>query len=145
MPAPASKSAVPAKSDKHALTPLELEIMQVLWSAGPSTAAEVVPQLEGSLAYNTVQTMLQVLLRKGRVKRVAEGRAYRYRAAVTRERAAGSAISDLVKRMFGGSAEAMLLAMVDAGQVGADDLQRARKALQAAEKNAEAAAKEARG
>jgi predicted transcriptional regulator len=138
--APASKSA-----EKQALTPLELEIMQVLWSAGPSTASEVVPQLAGNLAYNTVQTMLQVLLRKGRVKRAAEGRAYRYRAAVTRERAAGSAISDLVKRMFGGSAEAMLLAMVDAGQVGAEDLQRARKALQAAEKNAETAAKEARG
>lgn len=119
---------------KSGLTPLELEIMQVLWSAGPSTAAEVVPQLAGDLAYNTVQTMLQVLLRKGKVKRTAEGRAYRYRAAVTRERAAGSAISDLLKRMFGGSAEAMLLAMVDSGQVGADDLRRARKALQAAEK-----------
>ena len=140
-----SAAAANKSADKQALTPLELEIMQVLWSAGPSTAAEVVPQVAGNLAYNTVQTMLQVLLRKGRVKRVAEGRAYRYRAAVTRERAAGSAISDLVKRMFGGSAEAMLLAMVDAGQVGAEDLQRARKALQAAEKNAEAAAKEARG
>ena len=127
-------SAAAAKStEKRSLTPLELQIMQVLWTDGPSTAAEVVPQLAGGLAYNTVQTMLQVLLRKGKVKRVAEGRAYRYRAAVTRERAAGSAIGDLLKRMFGGSAEAMLLAMVDSGQVAAEDLQRARKALQAAE------------
>ncbi len=127
-------SAAAAKTaGKQGLTPLELEIMQVLWSAGPSTAAEVGPQLAGDLAYNTVQTMLQVLLRKGKVKRTAEGRAYRYRAAVSRERAAGSAISDLLKRMFGGSAEAMLLAMVDSGQVGAEDLQRARKALQAGE------------
>lgn len=123
-----------AKSpSKSGLTPLELEIMQVLWSEGPSTAAEVVPQLQGNLAYNTVQTMLQVLLRKGKVKRTAEGRAYRYRPVVSRERAAGTAIADLVKRMFGGSAEAMLLAMVDAGHVNAGDLQRARKALQAAE------------
>jgi BlaI family penicillinase repressor len=138
-------SAAAAKStEKRALTPLELEIMQVLWSRGPSTAAEVMPLLQGELAYNTVGTMLQVLLRKGKVKRLAEGRAYRYRAAVTRERAAGSAITDLLKRMFGGSAEAMLLAMVDAKQVDADDLQRARKALLAAEK-AEAEAKEARG
>ncbi len=120
-------------SGKWGLTPLELEIMQVLWSAGPSTAAEVVPQLAGGLAYNTVQTMLQVLLRKGKVQRTAEGRAYRYRAVVSRERAAGSAIADLLKRMFGGSSEAMLLAMVDAGHVDAGDLQRARKALQAAE------------
>ncbi len=120
--------------DKRGLTPLELEVMQVLWSQGPSTAAEVVPLMQGEPAYNTVQTMLQVLLRKGKVKRTAEGRAYRYKAAVSRERAAGSAIGDMLKRMFGGSAEAMLLAMVDGGHVGADDLQRARKALQAAEK-----------
>ena len=114
---------------KEALTPLELEIMQVLWTQGPSTAAEVLPLLNGELAYNTVQTMLQVLLRKGKVKRVAEGRAYRYKPVVTRERAAGSAVSDLLKRMFGGSAEAMLLAMVDARQLSAQDLQRAREAL----------------
>ncbi|MGI4855301.1 MAG: BlaI/MecI/CopY family transcriptional regulator [Janthinobacterium lividum] len=120
-------------ASREGLTPLELQIMQVLWSAGPSTATEVLPQMEGDLAYNTVQTMLQVLLRKGKVKRTAEGRAYRYRAAVSRERAAGSAIGDLLKRMFGGSAEAMLLAMVDSGHVAAEDLQRARKALQAAE------------
>ncbi|MEZ2348770.1 BlaI/MecI/CopY family transcriptional regulator [Terriglobus sp. RCC_193] len=131
-----------AASDKTALTPLELEIMQVLWSQGPSTAAEIVPLLNGNLAYNTVGTMLQVLLRKGRVKRTAEGRAYRYRATVSRERAAGSAIGDLLKRMFAGDAQAMLLAMVDAGHVDADDLQRARKALQTAERED---AKEARG
>jgi BlaI family penicillinase repressor len=139
-------SAAAKSTDKKSLTPLELEIMQVLWSRGPSTAAEVVPELKGELAYNTVGTMMQVLLRKGKVKRVAEGRAYRYRATVTHERAAGSAIGDLIKRMFGGSAEAMLLAMVDAGHVQADDLQRARKALAAVEKTeSESTAKEARG
>ena len=137
-------SAATARStDKRGLTPLELQIMQVLWTEGPSTAAEVVPLVPGDLAYNTIQTMLQVLLKKGKVKRVAEGRAYRYRAAVSRERAAGSAIGELLKRMFGGSAEAMLLAMVDSGHVDADDLQRARKALQASEAAArKAAAKE---
>lgn len=136
-------SAAAKTTEKKGLTPLELEVMQVLWSAGASTAAEVQEQLEGEYAYTTVQTMLQVLLRKGKVKRVAEGRAYRYRAAVSHERAAGSAIGDLIKRMFGGSAEAMLLAMVDSGHLDADDLQKARKALQAAEKDA--VAKEAKG
>ena len=138
-------SAAAIKStDKRGLTPLELQIMQVLWTEGPSTASEVVPQVPGELAYNTVQTMLQVLLKKGKVKRVAEGRAYRYRAAVTKERAAGSAIGELLKKMFGGSAEAMLLAMVDSGHVDADDLLRARKALQTGEVAArKAAAKEA--
>ena len=74
-------------SKNQTLTPLELEIMQVLWQSGPCTVAEVQPKLQAQLAYTTVQTMLNVLLRKKKVKRVQEGRAYRYRPVVSRERA----------------------------------------------------------
>jgi BlaI family transcriptional regulator, penicillinase repressor len=119
------------------LTPLELEIMQVLWEAGPRTVAEVQPKLQADLAYTTVQTMLNVLLRKNKVKRVQEGRAYRYRAAVSRERATGSALSDMVKRMFGGSSEALLMAMVDTRQISAEELARVAQKLAAAEKRVE--------
>jgi BlaI family transcriptional regulator, penicillinase repressor len=116
------------------LTPLELEIMQVLWQAGPCTVAEVQPKLQAELAYTTVQTMLNVLLRKKKVKRVQEGRAYRYRSAVSRERASGSALSDLVTRMFGGSSEALLMAMVDTRQISAEELARVAQKLADAEK-----------
>ena len=119
------------------LTPLELEIMQVLWQAGPCTVAEVQPKLQADLAYTTVQTMLNVLLRKNKVKRVQEGRAYRYRAAVSRERATGSALSDMVKRVFGGSSEALLMAMVDTRQISAEELARVAQKLAAAEKRVE--------
>jgi BlaI family transcriptional regulator, penicillinase repressor len=123
---------MPAKINQT-LTPLELEIMQVLWQAGPCTVAEVQPKLKAELAYTTVQTMLNVLLRKNKVKRVQEGRAYRYRPAVSRERATGNALSDLVKRMFGGSSEALLMAMVDTQQISAEELARVAKKLAAAE------------
>jgi BlaI family penicillinase repressor len=119
------------------LTPLELEIMQVLWALGPCTVAEVQPKLKAELAYTTVQTMLNVLLRKSKVKRVQEGRAFRYRAAVSRERATGSALNDMVKRMFGGSSEALLMALVDARQIGAEELARVSERLAAAEREAE--------
>ena len=118
------------------LTPLELEIMQVLWKSGPCTVAEVQPKLRTELAYTTVQTMLKVLLRKKKVKRVQEGRAYRYRPAVSRERATGTALSDLVKRMFGGSSEALLMAMVDTQQISAEELARIAQRLAAAESSA---------
>ena len=123
---------MPAKINQT-LTPLELEIMQVLWDVGPCTVAEVQPRLKADLAYTTVQTMLNVLLRKNKVKRVQEGRAYRYRPAVSRERASGSALSDLVKRMFGGSSEALLMAMVDTRQISAEELARVAQKLAAAE------------
>src|ERR1700733_4141564 len=126
---------MPAKINQT-LTPLELEIMQVLWDVGPCTVAEVQPKLQADLAYTTVQTMLNVLLRKNKVKRVQEGRAYRYRPAVSRERATGSALSDLVKRMFGGSSEALLMAMVDSRQISAEELARVAQKLAADEKRA---------
>jgi predicted transcriptional regulator len=119
------------------LTPLELEIMQVLWSY-PSgtgcTVSDVQPKLRAGLAYTTVQTMLNVLLRKGKVVREQDGRAFRYKPAVSRERASGGALQDLVRRMFGGSPEAMLMAMVDSRQITAEELERAAKRLAEAER-----------
>ena len=124
----------------QALTPLELEIMQALWESGPSTVAEVQPRLRATLAYTTVQTMLNVLLKKGKVNRVQEGRAFRYAAAVTRERASGNALKDIVLRMFGGSSEALLMAMVDTRQITAEELARIGERLAAAEREDPAAA-----
>ena len=127
--------SMPAKDKiKQTLTPLELEIMQVLWENGASTVGEVIPKLKAELAYTTVQTMLMVLLRKGKVKRSQEGRAFRYRPLVSRERASGSAVEDLVRRMFGGSAEALLMAMVDARQISAEELDRLARKVAAAKK-----------
>lgn len=123
--------ATPAKD--QTLTPLELEIMQVLWEHGACTAAEVQPHLKGDLAYTTVQTMLTVLLKKEKVTREADGRAHRYRAAVSKERATGGALRDMVKRMFGGSPEALLMAMVDTRQISAEELTRIAERLKAVE------------
>ncbi|MFZ0663356.1 MAG: BlaI/MecI/CopY family transcriptional regulator [Acidobacteriaceae bacterium] len=110
------------RKEHQTLTPLELEIMQVLWERGGGTVAEVQPELRAELAYTTVQTMLNVLWRKKKAKRVREGRAFRYVPVVSRERATGSALKDLVSRMFGGSSEALLMAMVDSRQISAEEL-----------------------
>ena len=124
------------KREKEKLTGLELQIMQVIWKLGPSNVSAVQEGLEQRLAYTTVQTMLNVLLRKDKVKRVQEGRAFRYRAAVSRERATGNAVKDMVARVFGGSSEALLMAMVDARQISAEELARVAERLAAAEREA---------
>ena len=123
------------RKTNQTLTPLELEIMQALWEMGPCTVSEVQPKLKEQLAYTTVQTMLNVLLRKKKVKREQEGRAFRYRPVVSRERAMGSALNDMVKRMFGGSSEALLMAMVDTQQISAEELARVAERLAAVERN----------
>jgi predicted transcriptional regulator len=109
------------------LTPLELQIMQVLWTGGPATVAAVQERLGSDLAYTTVQTMLNVLLRKKKVRRAPAGRAFTYEAAVSREGATGAAIKDLVSRMFGGSGEAMLMALIDTQQITPEQIARAAK------------------
>ncbi len=116
------------------LTPQELAIMNILWDRGPSTVSEVQPELPGEPAYTTVMTMLNVLLRKKKVKRVQDGRAFRYRPIVTRQRATGSAVDDLVKRMFGGSAEALLMTLVETKNIDSKDLERLSKLVAEAER-----------
>jgi BlaI family penicillinase repressor len=111
------------------LTRLELEIMHVLWDCGPSTIREVQAKLGSERAYTTVQTILAILLRKGKVKRTDEGRRHRYSPLVSRERAVRTAVHDLVTRLFSGSAEALLMAMVDTRQISADEIAHAAETL----------------
>ena len=104
------------------MTPLELKIMQVLWRLGPSQVQAVQQELEGELAYTTVQTMLNVLHKKSRVTRRLRGRAFEYRAAVTEEKTLGTAVADLVDRMFGGSPEELVMSLVKSRQLDAGRL-----------------------
>ena len=96
------------------LTPLELEIMQVLWETGPANVQTVQQRLKRELAYTTVQTMLNVLQRKKKVKRTLKEKAYFYRPAVTRSQVTGHAVGDLIDRLFGGSAESLVMNLVEA-------------------------------
>lgn len=95
------------------LTPLELEIMHVLWNEGPSNVQTVQQHLERELAYTTVQTMLNILHRKGKVKRTLKERAYFYQPVVSRSHVVGHQLSDLVERLFGGSAESLVMSLVE--------------------------------
>src|SRR5271154_1466863 len=101
------------------LTPLEIQIMQVLWSEGPGNVMHVQKNLPAGtdLAYNTVQTMLNILHRKGRVRRTLKGRSYTYRPLVSKETALGQAVRDLVERMFGGSSEELVMSLIKSRQV----------------------------
>src|SRR5258707_10647249 len=95
------------------LTPLELEIMHVLWETGPANVQTVQQNLERELAYTTVQTMLNILHRKSKVKRTLKDRAYFYRPSVSRSQVVSQTIGDVVDRLFGGSAESLVMSLVE--------------------------------
>lgn len=105
------------KRRSDSLTPLELEIMQVLWREGPSSVQAVHTKLQSDLAFTTVQTVLNVLYEKGRVRRTLKGRAYEYRPVESKESVRGHAVRDLIRRMFGGSSEELVMSMVKTRQI----------------------------
>lgn len=112
-----------------AFTERELDIMAVLWSRGPSTAAEVRSVLADDITHNTVQKMLSILEEKGHVGHVEEGRMHRFHALVAREEAGTSAFGRLIDKMFAGSAEALLLHFVRDRRLTREDLERVRQVL----------------
>jgi predicted transcriptional regulator len=91
--------------------------MQVIWKHGPSTVNEVQQGFEQQLAYTTVQTMLNILHRKRKLKRQMRGRAFVYSAAVTEAKASGHAVEDLIDRMFGGSSEELVMSLLKSRQI----------------------------
>src|ERR1700761_1441754 len=99
------------------LTKLELQIMQVIWKLGTSSVKDVQDGLEQQLAYTTVQPMLNILERKGKLRRKLRGRAYVYTAAVTEAKASRHAVRDLVDRMFGGSADELVMSLIKSRQI----------------------------
>src|SRR6202162_5603253 len=113
------------KGKQQQLTPLELQIMNVLWDYGPANVQSVQEKLAGSpkLAYTTVQTMLNVLHRKGRVRRRLRGRAFDYAPMLTRDKAASNAIGDMIDRLFAGSVDGLLMSLVKSRQLGPRKLQ----------------------
>ena len=119
-----------ARRKTEHLTPLELEIMHVLWETGPANVQSVQQHLERELAYTTVQTMLNILHRKGKVKRTLKDRAYFYKPVVSRSQVVGQYMSDIVDRLFGGSAESLVMSLVETKHLTPRKLARLQKLLE---------------
>ena len=119
------------KQEKSTLTKLELQIMQVIWRLGPSNVSQVQEGLEQELAYTTVQTMLNILEKKGKLRRKLRGRSYEYSAAVSEAKASGHAVRDLVDRMFGGSSEELVMSLIKSRQIDPERIAELSKKLSA--------------
>jgi BlaI family penicillinase repressor len=120
------------------LTPLELEIMKVLWETGAANVQTVQQGLERELAYTTVQTMLNILHRKGKVKRALKDRAYFYRPAVSRSQVVKQAVNDLVEHLFGGSVENLVMSLVETKHLTPEKMTRLNELLKESEEESDA-------
>ena len=106
------------------LTPQELEIMKAVWARGQATVRDVYEELLAGrrVAYTTVMTMMNVLERKGHLRKRAEGRSFLYRPTRPQSQVVGTMVRDFVKRVFGGSAQPLLVHLVEEHDLSPEDL-----------------------
>lgn len=107
-----------------AITDRQFAALRVLWERGPLTVRGLMEYLPRGdrQPYTTVLGLLQGMEKAGLVRHDKEGLTHRYRPAVTRPEATGSLLSDFLARFFHGSAEQLVLGLVDARQLAPDDL-----------------------
>lgn len=91
----------------------ENDVMDRLWSSGPSTVAEVRLALGVGLAYTTVLTILRNLEAKGVVGRFGEGRAHRYFPRLSQHETREVAVKRLLERFFSGNPRLLLKYLSD--------------------------------
>jgi predicted transcriptional regulator len=106
--------------------------MRVLWRQGPSTVAAVVDAVGGANppAYNTVQTMMRILERKGFVTHRKDGRAFVFDALVDESRARKSAIRHVLDRFFDNSPGTLVLSLLEHETVPDAELLQLRRLIQ---------------
>jgi BlaI family penicillinase repressor len=119
-----------ARRKAEHLTPLELEIMHVLWEHGAANVQTVQRNLKRELAYTTVQTVLNILHRKNKVQRALKDRAYFYKPIVSRSHVTGEHMSDILDRLFGGSAESLVMSLLETKHLTPKKLARLQKLLE---------------
>ena len=106
------------------LTPLELEIMEVVWGLKKATVRQVFEVLRErrKLAYTTVMTVMGTLEQKGHLKRTKEGRAYLYAPVRSRRAALSQQVQDFLDRVFGGRAKPLVLSLVESKKLSKREL-----------------------
>jgi len=94
---------------------VEQLVMDYVWSSGPCTADACREAVSASrpMKESTVRTILRRLEAKGYVSHTLEGRTFIYRAAQARENVAVRAVKNIIDRFCDGSAEQLLIGMVD--------------------------------
>ena len=113
------------------LTPAQGEIMEIIWERGEVSASEVRRVLARTrkVARNTVRTLLERMEEKGWITHREDGRTFLYSAAQPRQVTIGQKVQQVVETVCGGSAEALVTALLDYRGLNSQELERIRQML----------------
>jgi BlaI family transcriptional regulator, penicillinase repressor len=118
-----------ARPKSGTLTAQELEIMKIIWGPGRATVREVYDTLRErrSIAYTTVQTMMNILEEKGHLKKEPGEKAQSYVPVKRQQAVVGSMVREFLDRVFDGSVRPLLVHLLKEKGL----TERERRALQA--------------
>lgn len=99
------------RKKSETLTSQELEIMKVIWPLGQATVRDVYDALRArrTVAYTTVQTMMNILETKGHLKKEPGEKAQVYASVRPQRLVVQSMVREFVNRVFDGSARPLLV------------------------------------
>ena len=100
-------------AEKDTLSRRERQIMDVLYRLGSATAAEVQENIADAPSYSAIRALLRILVEKGHARHAYDGPRYVYSPVVSRPVAQKSALRQLVKTFFNGSASNAIAALID--------------------------------
>jgi predicted transcriptional regulator len=122
-----------ARSGSNYPTELELEILKILWDTSPlpvrDVRARLAQQAGRPLSHSSVITMLNIMVRKGYLRRKKDGKAFLFTPQVERQSVAGGIVGDLVSRVFDGSPSAMVLNLIETADLDADEVAELRRLI----------------
>ena len=113
------------------LTPAQREIMDIVWEHGEVSASAVRQVLSRTraVARNTVRTLMERMEEKGWITHREDGRTFLYAAAQPRQATIGQKVQEVVETVCGGSAEALVTALLDYRGLSSGELDRIRQML----------------
>ena len=105
--------------------------MKIVWRSGASTVRGVYEDLleRCKIAYSTVMTMMNILEQKGYLKKTQKDRAYVYQATRPQKQVIRGMVREFVDRVFNGSAEPLLLHLVEDRRLSENDLDEIRRLM----------------
>ncbi len=125
-----------ARTPSETLPGREAQVMDAVWRLGEVSAEQVREALPQPLHDSTVRTLLRVLESKGYLRHESRGKTYVYRAAIARQKAQRHVLRSVLARFFGGSAEDLVLRLIEDERITPDQLGELRRAAPVAKQEA---------
>lgn len=116
--------------DEGLLTPLELELMTVLWKTGGGTVHDVAAALNEEYAYTTISTVLRLLLSKGVVDAQANGRQHTYVPLLSKDDYESRTLKHVVTTVFDGEPASLMRRLLDDKALSKKELDEIRELLE---------------